>query len=118
MNPNNPTSGTENNPPESNQHAAGVSGSNTALTDVTASEPCSSVDDCREAVAELFEFLSGELTDERRVVIDKHLDDCSHCLDVFEFHAELRTVVSERCRTELPEGLKNRVLGALRALED
>ena len=81
-------------------------------------DPCADPDSCREAVAELFTFLDGELTSDRKATIGRHLDDCGHCLEMFEFHSELRAVVSQKCRTELPAGLKDRVLGALRALDD
>ena len=81
-------------------------------------DPCANPDACRDAVAELFVFLDGELTSDRKATIGRHLDDCGHCLETFEFHSELRAVVSQKCRTELPAGLKDRVLGALRALDD
>ncbi len=80
-------------------------------------EPLCSGDDCLEAVAKLTEFLDGELTDERRAAIQVHLDDCSHCLGAFGFQEELRAVVNQRCRSRLPDGLKRRVLEALRALD-
>ncbi len=79
---------------------------------------CGDSDACREAVAELFEFLDGELTKTRKATIGQHLDDCSDCLEAFDFHVELRIVISQKCRTELPEGLKDRVLSALRALDE
>lgn len=81
-------------------------------------DPCSANDiDCRAAVEELYEYLDGELTTEKRVFITEHLDACGPCLDAFEFHSELKIVVSEKCRTELPSGLRERVFDALRALD-
>ena len=55
-------------------------------------------DPCEDALHELYHFLDGELTDDRRALISTHLDDCSSCLGVFDFEAELRHVVSQRCR--------------------
>ncbi len=88
------------------------------MTESTSSSAECSEPSCREAVDELFTFLDGQLTDDRRTAIQGHLDDCSHCLEQFDFHAELKQVVSEKCRTELPDGLKDRVFAALRALDD
>lgn len=82
-------------------------------------DPCSANDtDCKEAVEELYGFLDGELTPEKRASIDAHLDLCSPCLAAYEFHSELKVVVSQKCRTELPAGLRDRVFDALRALGD
>ena len=73
--------------------------------------------DCREAVEELYHYLDGELTVDVRERIAVHLDDCSPCFSAFEFHSELKLVISQRCRSELPNGLRDRVLDALRALD-
>ncbi len=67
------------------------------------------VDHCSEAVAALFTYLDGALTDERRVVIQTHLDYCAPCFSAYEFHIELRAVVQQRCQTVLPAGLKERI---------
>ena len=81
-------------------------------------DPCSANDiDCKAAVEELYQYLDGELTPASRLSIKEHLDACGPCLDAFEFHHELRMVVSQKCRTELPTGLRDRVFAALRALE-
>ena len=73
--------------------------------------------DCSEALHELYTFLDGELTVERRTHISRHLDDCHGCLEAFDFEAELRIVVSQKCREEVPESLRRRVAEALSAVE-
>ncbi|MEA2901759.1 MAG: hypothetical protein QOH36_1646 [Actinomycetota bacterium] len=75
-------------------------------------------DHCYEAVEQLYFYLDGELTYERRVVIAMHLADCPPCGDAFDFEAELRVVIAQRCRERVPEGLRARVYEALRRLED
>ena len=70
---------------------------------------------CEEALAALYTFLDGELTDARRVEIRHHLDDCSPCLEVFDFEAELRMVIRQRCREQVPETLRQRVAERLAA---
>jgi mycothiol system anti-sigma-R factor len=68
---------------------------------------------CDEALSELYHFLDGELTVERRVEIQRHLDECGPCLEAFDFEAELRSVVAERCRERVPDGLRERIAGLL-----
>jgi len=72
--------------------------------------------DCRQVLAELYTFLDGELTEERRARIQRHLDDCNPCLEVFDFEAELRSVVRSRCREPVPPGLRARVEASLQSL--
>jgi mycothiol system anti-sigma-R factor len=69
--------------------------------------------ECQEALDTLYSFLDGELTAERRVQIQHHLDMCSPCLEAFDFEAELKIVVARRCREAVPEALRARVASAL-----
>ena len=69
--------------------------------------------DCNDALHELYEFLDGELTDDRRADIQHHLTDCSPCLETFDFQAELKIVISSKCRDEVPEALKAKIASAL-----
>ncbi len=64
---------------------------------------------CTEAVHVLYHFLDGELTPERRLLIEYHLDACSHCLEAFEFEIELRDLIKERCREQVPDELRLRI---------
>lgn len=70
--------------------------------------------ECAEAVEMLYHYLDGELTDERRALIRRHLDECPPCFDAYDFEAELRVVVSRRCRDEVPGELRLRVAEAIR----
>lgn len=67
------------------------------------------VEDCKDAIRELYTFLDGELTEARREAISGHLDGCHACLEAFEFEAELRVVISHHCRETVPEALKQRI---------
>lgn len=69
--------------------------------------------DCAESLQELYTFLDGELTIERRQHIRAHLEGCQNCYEAFDFEAELRMVVSTRCREEVPESLRDRVARAI-----
>jgi mycothiol system anti-sigma-R factor len=68
---------------------------------------------CREAVARLYWFLDGELTTERRAAIQHHLDECSDCIEAYEFELELRVAIARGCRETVPEALRLRVYKAL-----
>ncbi|MGH3025775.1 MAG: mycothiol system anti-sigma-R factor [Gaiellaceae bacterium] len=70
---------------------------------------------CEEAIRELYTFLDGELTDERRSEIRSHLDECGPCAAAAGFESELRAVVASRCRDRVPESLVERVAAALAA---
>ena len=70
--------------------------------------------ECTEAVEVLYHYLDGQLTEERRVLIKRHLDDCPPCLDAFDFEAELRVVIAHKCRERVPEDLRFRVAQAIR----
>ena len=70
-------------------------------------------DPCEEALHELYHFLDGELTETRRELISVHLDECTSCLGAFDFEAELRKVVSQRCRDTVPDSLRVRIARAI-----
>ena len=72
---------------------------------------------CDDALRELYHYLDGALTIERRTVISAHIDACAHCLHVFDFEAELRQVVAMRCREDVPESLRIRILEVIERTE-
>jgi mycothiol system anti-sigma-R factor len=65
--------------------------------------------DCNDTLRELETFLDDELTSETRDAIHAHLDGCPDCLQAFDFHAELKAMIAQRCRDELPPGLLERI---------
>ena len=69
--------------------------------------------ECEEALRTLYNFLDGELTSARRQAIQHHLDECSPCLEAFDFEAELKLVVARCCRDQVPDGLRQRVADLL-----
>jgi mycothiol system anti-sigma-R factor len=72
---------------------------------------------CVEAVHQLYRYLDGELTAERRTLITHHLDECPPCFDAYDFEAELRVVIAQKCREQVPDQLRERVARALRLEE-
>lgn len=68
---------------------------------------------CADAKHTLYEFLDGELTAEKRVAIQRHLEACAPCFEAFDFEAELLLVVEKKCVEQVPEGLQARIIAAL-----
>jgi mycothiol system anti-sigma-R factor len=73
--------------------------------------------ECEEAYNEIWPFLDGELTDEKREVIKAHLDDCPPCVDAQDFEVELRKVIAQKCRDEVPESLRARIAEAIGGID-
>lgn len=69
--------------------------------------------DCTVVVEQLYTFLDGELTEARRVRISRHLHGCVGCHEVVDFHAELKLTIAQKCRDQVPDALRERVLRAL-----
>jgi mycothiol system anti-sigma-R factor len=69
--------------------------------------------DCNETIEKLYYYLDGELTDERRVEIKQHLDECGPCLGAFDFESDLRRIIANRCKDHVPESLRQRVHDAI-----
>ncbi len=70
---------------------------------------------CDEAKHTLYEFLDGELTAEVRVQIQQHLEACAPCFEKFDFEAEVLQIVAQKCCEEVPPGLTEKILAALRS---
>jgi mycothiol system anti-sigma-R factor len=68
---------------------------------------------CDEYLSEIYTYLDGELTEEVRVRISTHLDDCPPCGGAFDFEVELRRVIASRCIDRIPPDLKARILAAI-----
>ena len=71
--------------------------------------------DCGEVLAEVFLYLDGEMTSERRDIIRDHLDECSPCLRKFGIEREVRALVARCCGNDVaPAPLRERVRKRLR----
>ena len=73
--------------------------------------------DCSDALAEIYTYLDGELTEDKRTRIAGHLAGCNPCIEAFDFEAELRLVISTRAHNDpVPEQLRIRILERLTML--
>ena len=66
--------------------------------------------DCNDTLRELELFLDQELSETARLEIHQHLEACPDCLQAFDFHAELKTVIAAKCHNdEMPPGLMSKI---------
>ena len=69
--------------------------------------------DCTEALHELYHFLDGECTEAKKAQIRQHLEDCTPCFEAFDFEAEIKAYVSEKCREQATDDLRARIADAI-----
>lgn len=56
--------------------------------------------DCSEVLNEVYLYLDLECSDERRMLIRLHLDECSPCLHEYGIEQEVRALVARCCGGE------------------
>jgi len=64
---------------------------------------------CEEIVEQLLQFLDGEIEEERRGAIERHLQECRSCCSRAEFELALRNRVREVAETPPPSALRERI---------
>ena len=69
---------------------------------------------CEETLSELATYLDGELTEEVRLKIAVHLEECPPCGQIAVFQAELKRVIATKCVDRVPDELRARILEACR----
>jgi mycothiol system anti-sigma-R factor len=71
--------------------------------------------DCTEVLAEVWLFLDHECDGERRQLLEKHLDECSPCLEQFGIEEHLKVLLARKCGGEhAPEAFKQRLRDKIR----
>ncbi|BFU42537.1 mycothiol system anti-sigma-R factor [Krasilnikovia sp. MM14-A1004] len=66
--------------------------------------------DCGAVISEVYLYLDLECSDERRTLIKKHLDDCTHCLHEYGIEHEVKALVARCCGDEVaPRELRERL---------
>ncbi|HUO52576.1 MAG TPA: zf-HC2 domain-containing protein [Gemmatimonadaceae bacterium] len=76
--------------------------------------------DCSQAVHQLWDYLDGELTDEKMAEVRAHLKACKGCFPHFDFEeAFLEAVRKSRAETACPDALRRKVMAKVqRAMEE
>jgi len=70
--------------------------------------------DCAEALARMVFFIDNELADADASTIQKHLDDCAPCVDVYALERAVKALVARSCAMHAPDELRERVLLRIR----
>jgi mycothiol system anti-sigma-R factor len=74
--------------------------------------------DCGVVLSEVYLYLDLECSETRRALIQKHLDDCSHCLREYGLEHEVKALVARCCGDErAPRELRDRLRLKLDQLE-
>jgi mycothiol system anti-sigma-R factor len=71
-------------------------------------------DDCADVMLDVWRFLDNELDPERRAVIQRHLDDCSPCLEEAGIDTKLKQLLALKCGGDhAPSHLRERIVTQL-----
>lgn len=71
--------------------------------------------DCSEVLAEVWLFLDQECDKQRRMLLEKHLDECSPCLEQYGIEEHLKVLLAKKCGGDhAPEELKQRLRDKIR----
>ena len=74
-------------------------------------------EDCSAVLSEVYLYLDLECSEDRRALIQKHLDECSGCLREYGIEHEVKALVARCCGDEVaPVELRERVRVKLREL--
>ena len=66
--------------------------------------------DCSEVLEEVYLYLDLECSEDRRALIQKHLDDCTYCLREYGIEHEVKALVARCCGAEkAPTELRDRL---------
>ena len=66
--------------------------------------------DCGMVIGEVYLYLDLECSEDRRALIQKHLDGCTHCLHEYGIEHEVKALVARCCGDETaPRELRERL---------
>lgn len=70
--------------------------------------------DCSEVLEAVFLYLDGECDEAQRLVVRRHLDECSPCLRKFGIEQEVMALVARKCGGDVaPSSLRERLRARL-----
>ncbi len=73
--------------------------------------------DCADVLAQVYEFLDGEISDADRARIVQHLDECSPCLRQFGLEQAVKALVHRSCACDMaPERLRIQIVTRIRQI--
>lgn len=81
--------------------------------DGAALDPCAG-SDCSQVLKDVWLFLDNEMDPQARAAVQRHLDDCSPCLEEAGVEGKLKKLLHRTCSTErAPQELRSRLVTAL-----
>ena len=73
--------------------------------------------DCAEILERVVFFIDNELEDADCAQIQQHLEECGPCLNKFDLERTVKSLVARSCAERAPEGLRDKVLLRIRAVQ-
>ena len=73
--------------------------------------------DCAEALARMVFFVDNELAEADAGTIQRHLDECAPCVDVYALERAVKALVARSCSEHAPDELRQRVLLSIRQVQ-
>ncbi|WP_018682291.1 mycothiol system anti-sigma-R factor [Actinokineospora enzanensis] len=71
--------------------------------------------DCSDVLAEVWMFLDRECDVVRRETLQRHLDECSPCLEQYGLEEHLKVLLARKCGGDLaPDELRDRLRATIR----
>ncbi|WP_066910823.1 mycothiol system anti-sigma-R factor [Millisia brevis] len=88
-----------------------------ASQDRVAAEQFESLD-CSAMLSDIWLALDGECDERNLARLQRHLDECGHCLSVYGIESRLKEVLARKCGGErAPETLRSRLVVEIRQWE-
>ncbi len=72
---------------------------------------------CNPSLDELYRYMDGFLDEGREAEVRNRLADCRGCGEIYDLQTQFRRLIEQRCQTELPPNLKDKVFGAIAEIE-
>ena len=70
---------------------------------------------CDQVLAQLWEYVDGELPDPASALVRSHLERCAHCFPQYDFDRAYRELVRRCADQAIPPELRQRVLRTILA---
>jgi mycothiol system anti-sigma-R factor len=81
---------------------------------MSCTDPTDDSGECAAVLHDVWLFLDNELDEERRAAVQRHLDDCSPCLEEAGLDVKLKRLLQTKCGGDkAPERLRERVVAEL-----
>jgi anti-sigma factor (TIGR02949 family) len=71
--------------------------------------------DCDRLVEVLYEYVDGDCDENLRERLAEHVEQCPTCLEQLGIEQQVRQLLQVRCTSQAPDGLRGRIVTALRS---